>query len=206
MKNAERNRKKGRISFFGTLAVLVSSAFLAALSIVFGKYLAIPIGDIMRFSFESLPIMMAGVAFGPLVGGAVGIVADLVGSVMRGYDINLAVTAGAFAIGVISGTVYSILDKLEKAPFWLKIAATVSLSHIIGSVIIKTFGLAVFYGIPIPTLMLWRLLNYVIVGICDGLVLWYLLKSRLIRAQINSILKRKKFPADEKKEKKGNEL
>ncbi len=184
-------REKGKIVLFKTLTILVCSAFLAAISIVLGKYLQIPLGDVMRFSFENTPILMAGMIFGPLVGGVVGAVADLIGCVMVGYTINPLVTIGAFLIGFISGTVYFLLERFAKCRNAVKISLSVASAHITGSVIVKTVGLAAYYSIPLPTLMLWRLLNYVIVGVLEYLILYYLLKNKLIKAQINSILNKK---------------
>ncbi len=176
---------------FKTLGILVSSAFLAAISIVCGKYLAIPGGDILRFSFENMPILFAGIAFGPIIGAVVGAVADLIGCVLVGYTINPLVTVGAAAVGLVGGSVYYCLSLIKRCPYTVKIAASVALGHIVGSVLIKTLGLAAFYGIPLWALMLWRLLNYVIVGALEGAILWLLLKNRLIISQINSLFRGK---------------
>ena len=70
----------------GHLQRLVFASFLAALSIVFGKYLAIRGGDIMRFSFENLPLLLSGMLLGPAIGTMTAIVADLVGCVLVGYS------------------------------------------------------------------------------------------------------------------------
>ena len=35
--------------------------------------------------------------------------------------------------------------------------------------------------------MLWRLLNYFIVGVLEVLILWYLMKNKQIQKQINSM-------------------
>ena len=51
-----------------------------------------------------------------------------------------------------------------------------------GSVLIKTFGLAVFYDMPLLMLMLWRLLNYLIVGGIEYFLLFWILKHKAIRA------------------------
>ena len=61
-------KKDSELLIFKSLTVLVISAFLAAISIVCGKYLAIRGGDVMRFSFENMPILMAGMLFGPVIG------------------------------------------------------------------------------------------------------------------------------------------
>ena len=58
MKNQASKKHLG-----SNLRLLAVSAFLAALSIVCGKYLALPVGNVLRFSFENLPILLAGMMF-----------------------------------------------------------------------------------------------------------------------------------------------
>ena len=159
---------------------------LVAISILCGKYLAIRGGDVMRFSLENMPIIFAGMVFGPLAGLAVGVVADLVGCLMVGYTINPLVTIGAGIIGLTSGVIPMIFKKTAIRPSII-IAITVSVAHILGSVVIKTVGLAAYYDMPFLILMLWRILNYLIVGGIDGVVLHLLLNNKGIRMQIKEI-------------------
>lgn len=173
------------IAVLKNLKVLACAALFASLSIVCGKYLAIPVGQILRFSFENLPIILSGVLFGPILGLITGVLADLVGCVLVGYAINPIVTAGAAAIGAVSGIVSVVM---KKSPLWARLALSVSLAHISGSVIIKTFGLARWYDFPLYELMLWRLLNYVIIGILEYVILYAILKSRAVSAQIDLML------------------
>lgn len=165
------------------LVVTVTLAMLVAISIVMGKFLAIRGGDILRFSFENLPIIFAGVAFGPISGVLVGVVADLVGCVMVGYAINPIVTIGAAALGFSAGLIFSLLSK-TKINLNVNIFITVCVSHLIGSVLIKTFGLAVFYDMPLWVLMLWRLLNYVIVGVAEAIIITLLIKNKEISSKL----------------------
>ena len=169
-----------------SVKLVATGAFLSAISIVMGKYLAIPVGEILRFSFENLPIILAGMAFGPAAAILVGVVADLVGCVLVGYTINPIITVGAAVIGAVSGISYKLLSHL-KLPYIVKVAFTVFISHILGSVIIKSIGLSAFYSIPLYELMLWRLLNYLIVGIAETLLLFYLMKNKLLASKIKSI-------------------
>ena len=172
-----------------SLKILAASSLLVAISIVCGKYLAIPGGEVLRFSFENLPIMMAGILFGPVVGVAVGVVADLVGCVLVGYTINPLVTLGAAAIGFFAGLVWRAS---RSTPFILRVAVTVFVAHLVGSVGIKTFGLAAYYAFPLWQLMLWRLLNYVLVGAVEGTLLFILLKNKLLIKQFSVIYSAKK--------------
>ena len=168
----------------GHLQKLVVAAFLVALSIICGKYLAIPVGTVMRFSFENLPLLLAGALFGPALGLMTAVAADLLGCVMVGYEINPLVTLGAAAIGLAGGILYRLLKGLH--PFF-RVLITVMSAHVIGSVLIKTVGLSVFYDLPFYLLLLWRLLNYVIVGTVEGVLLYYLLNNRALRHSLEKL-------------------
>ncbi len=174
MSNTQNRR---RVAVFGTLRIMTISALLCAMSIVLGKYLAIRGGEVLRFSFENLPILLAGMAFGPLVGAAVGVVADLVGCLLVGYAINPIVTLGAALIGVSAGVLYHFMKKL---PIGVRAAISVGAAHLLGSVLVKTIGLAAFYDMPLGILMLWRLLNYAIVGTLEALLLIAIFKNRAL--------------------------
>lgn len=177
-------KRKGKSVIFGSLKIMVAAALLAAMSIVCGKYLKIPVGDIMRFSFENLPILLAGMAFGSVVGVITGVVADLVGCLLVGYAINPIVTLGAAAIGLLGGLVYRLCKGL---PLLARSFITVFSAHAVGSVLIKTFGLAKFYSIPFFELMLWRTLNYVIVAALEFVIIYFILKNKAVTSAIDSL-------------------
>jgi len=180
---------QNRISGKMPLRVSVLMAMLSAISIICGKYLAFGVGNVLRFSFENLPIIFASVALGPIPGMLVGIVADLVGCLMVGYTINPLVTLGAAAIGGLAWVGYRITKGL---PVAVRCAVAIGLSHAVGSVIIKTVGLAAYYDMPIYVLMAWRLLNYAIVGALEGVILYALMKNSYLARRINSMLGRNK--------------
>lgn len=163
-------QNKGRTQ----LRALLLMSFFIALSIVFGKYLAFNAGEMIRVSFENLPILFAGIVLGPIAGGTVAVSADLLGCLLVGYAINPIVTVGAAVIGLLGGLVGRLTRKF---PLSLHVACTVLIAHLIGSVGIKTAGLAAFYGVSYPVLLLWRALNYLLVGTAEGILLYILLKS-----------------------------
>ena len=169
------------------LKILVSLSLMSALSIVLGKYLAFNVGSVLRFSLENLPIIFSGLAFGPLAGAAVGLVADLVGCLLVGYEINPIVTFGAVVIGLSAGLCrLPFAGRKEDSPLFMVLAAEL-VSHLLGSVIIKTIGLSAYYDMPFFILMAWRLLNYFIIGALEGSLIYVLLKHPAIRNQIGSI-------------------
>ncbi len=166
-----------------SLKVSVMAAVLVALSIVCGKFMQIPVGESLRFSLENLPILLAGVAFGPLTGGLVGLLADIVGSILHGYAINPFITLGATVIGLLGGAVFRYTPRLSRG--WRAATATV-VAHLVGSVLIKTAGISLFYAMPFAELLLWRLLNYVIVGAVESVLLVVLLRNKAVTSALSS--------------------
>ena len=168
------------------LKITVVLAMLAAISIICGKYLALNAGEVMRFSLESMPIIFAGVVFGPVAGIMVGAVADIVGCLMVAYPINPSVTIGAACIGLVSGVMPMIFKKFNLKSHTLLIIS-VAAAHLIGSVVIKTIGLSAYFEMPFFVLMAWRMLNYIIVGALDGSVIYVILKNKGVQMQIKSL-------------------
>ena len=156
------------------LRVLLLMSLFMALSIVFGKFLAFNLGEMLRISFENLPILFAGLTLGPVAGVTVAVGADLLGCLLVGYAINPIVTLGAATIGCCAGLVGILTRKL---PLSLRVIFTVLFAHLVGSVCVKTAGLAAFYGVSYPVLLLWRTLNYLLVGTAEGILLFVLLRS-----------------------------
>ena len=167
------------------LKVLAISALFAAISIILGKFLAFNVGDTLRFSFENLPFFLSGFFFGGPVGALTALVADIIGCILRGYAINPILTFASVFIGFTSGLLAKLLSKLN---FYIATALNVTVCHFIGSVLIKTVGLSIWYGSPFVPLLIQRSINYIIVAICEYFCLVILLKSKSLKSQISSIL------------------
>ena len=174
-------KKETKYSLLGNLKVWVCASVFVAMSIVLGKFVPLINLDFLRFSLENLPILMSGIAFGPVVGATVGLMADLIGCILVGYQINPLVMLGAVTVGGVSGIVSHFFVK-KFSP--LQLALSVAAAHIIGSVIIKSVGLAAFYDMPLYLLMLIRLLNYTILGVAEFFLIYVLLKNKGISSQI----------------------
>lgn len=184
--NNQKNTKTGSVRIFGTTKILVISALLIAMSIVLGKFLAFNIGDSLRISFENLSILMAGIFFGPSVGAFVGIGADIVGCLLKGYALNPIITVGAGCIGFLSGFIYRKLKTENKI---LKTAVSVGTAHLAGSVIIKSVGLFVYYHTAFQVLAM-RLPIYIITSILESAVIAVLVRNRAFSAQLERMRKK----------------
>ena len=168
----------------GSLRLIIALALLSAISIILGKFLAFNLTEFMRFSLENITVFFAAIAFGPLAGAVVGIVADTVGCLLAGYILNPLITLGAALNGLVAGIVYALLGKAREP---LKISLSVLFGHLIGSVITKTLGLVIYYELPFTLTASWRILNYLIVGTVEIILLCYLFKSKLLLSNINKI-------------------
>ena len=182
-----------QLAVFRNPRALCLAALLAAMSLLLGKFLQIPtpFSEIVRISFENLPVILAGMLLGPLAGAMTGVVADLVGCAAYGYAINPLITLGAGAVGLVAGLV---AWALERAPLPLRVCACVLLAHTVGSVLVKTMGLAAWYlasyQIGYGQLLLWRALNYLIIGTMECLLLYLLLRHRGLARQLERMCKK----------------
>lgn len=164
-----------KVKNLGNLKIMVAAALFAALSIVLGKFLAFNVGETLRFSFENLPIILCGIMYGPTVGAAVGLVADLVGCLLRGYAINPIITLASVFIGFAAGAVFELLKSSNRH---IRLLVTVLVCHIIGSVIIKTIGLSLILNYPFFITLIQRVVNYIIVAAVEFILLGTLLKNK----------------------------
>ncbi len=192
-KNKKRCQNHPRVGGFGSLQRLSFAAILAAMSLVLGKFLQIPnpFQEFIRISFENLPILLAGLSMGPLVGALVGVVADLLGCVLYGYSINPIITLGAATVGALSGV---ISHYVVRKPLLARVIVSSALAHLVGSVLIKSAGLAAWYlakyQLGYAEFLAWRLLNYAIIGTAECLILCLLLSNRAFVKQMERVLKK----------------
>ena len=90
------------------------------------------------------------------------------------------VTLGAITVGLVGGAFWRIFSAFPYAP---RLAISVLAAHLCGSVLIKTVGLwlLIYNEMPFFIVLLWRLLNYAIVGAAELGLLYLLLKNRSLR-------------------------
>ncbi len=191
--NQKPNRRWQKMPVFGSLEGLCFAAILTAMSVILGKFLQIPspFQDFIRISFENLPILLAGFSLGPIAALVVGVTADLVGCLAYGYTINPIITLGAAAVGLISGF---ISRYIIRSPLLLQVAVSTAAAHLVGSVTIKSFGLAVWYldkyNLGYLEFFAWRLLNYVLIATAESLIIYLLFKNRAFKKQMEKMTRR----------------
>ena len=162
-----------------SVRTLTLLALLIAMSIVFSRVLSISTGFV-RFNLGSLPVLLAAIFFGPGAGFAVGALADMIGGVLSGYAINPLITLGAGSIGLVAGYLW---QKLPEMRLGLRLQISVVAAHVVGSIIINSLALRIFYGYA-WSILLTRIPNALILSAVNTVLIRILMENRAVRNAI----------------------
>ncbi len=178
MKKQER-----KIGIFGTIKTMTMAAMLTAMSVVIGIFCKSLLdfgGGLYRVTFENLPIILAGIMFGPIVGGIVGAATDIISYLLSPqiYPINIIVTLGATSVGLISGLFSKYIFKKRG---YARIILPAAFAHIVGSMIIKPIGLFQFY----QWLVLWRIPMYLVIAPLEILIICIMYRNHSVKRLID---------------------
>lgn len=173
---------KNKIFVFGKTKTLVIASLLCVISVLLGKLPAIDISNVIRISFENVPIIFAGWFLGAPAGALVGIAVDLLGCLLKGYAINPVITFGAALVGACAYLPRIIF----KNKITLSLAISVIFSHLTGNVIVKTIGLYWWYEAMRP-ILIFRLPTYIIIAACEFAILALVIKNKQIQKMLDEV-------------------
>ena len=162
-----------------SIKALTTAAMLTAMSVIIGilckNFLNFG-GGLFRITFENLPIILTGILYGPIVGGAVGAATDLISYFLSAqiYPPNLIVTLGATMVGVTAGIFAKFIVKKQG---YAQIIVSGAAAHIIGSMIIKPIGLFQFYQWSV----LFRIPLYLVIAPIEIIILCLLYRNSAFR-------------------------
>ena len=131
-------QKRNRIS----TKTLAYCAMLTALSVVFARLIGLMPSESVRFSLEAVPIFLAGMLFGPLMGGCVGFAADFVGCLFSPFGYNPIFCIPPILYGVFAGLMRPLLRK--RVSLW-RLAIAFLLPVVLGSLLYQSAALAYMY-------------------------------------------------------------
>jgi len=157
-------------------------AVLIALQIVLARFVGLQISEGLRISFESIPVILAGIWLGPLAGVLVGFLSDLFGTLISGYGVYflpLAITP--ILNGLLPGLCcrYIFKSRLTFAKCVVMVIAT----EIISSLLLGTYALTWYYLLFVPnkqmtfSILFVTRLTKVATMVCDALLVWLLHKA-----------------------------
>lgn len=157
---------------------LVFMAFLTALSVILTRLLSVHISfggvEGIRIGIGGLPIIFSGIMFGPVAGGIVGAVADVIGYLLNPMGPYMPhFTFTAFLTGFIPGIMICYLFRRKLNYFTLLVS--IGTGQLISSVILVPIFLENLFGVPLvgtlPPRIITQLINiplysYLVLVLC----------------------------------------
>ena len=132
--------------------LLAVMGVLVAMEVIIAQFVTFRPTQSMKLSLDFIPIVIAGILFGPVPAMIVGLLADILGAFLfpvGPYFPGFTVTAA------LTGLLYGAL--LHKSQSMPRIAAAVGLQQWVLSLLLNSFWLHILYGWPYLPTMLGRL-------------------------------------------------
>ena len=142
---------------FSRVTTLATAGMLVALGVIL-SFFTIQLSDALKISFSFLPLSMGGMLFGPVVGGVMGVVGDVLGYFVRpsgpffpGFTLNALVT----------GAIYGFF--FFRHPVTLKRCALASLSVVLlVNLLLNPMWLSLMYGRAFVALVAVRIIKNIV--------------------------------------------
>lgn len=129
------------MSKFSKTQVIAFSGLLIAIAAVLG-FLKVPVSSILEIRFQSIPMAIGGILFGPVTGGIIGAASDVIcylvkptGPFFPGFTISY------FLTGLIFGLILH-----NKKPSLVRIIIAESLNAVLIGILLNSVWLSLLYG------------------------------------------------------------
>lgn len=177
-----------RTVVFDTYALTVC-ALLTALSVVLARLLTVIPSEVSRFSLEAVPILLAGLLFGPVPGAAVGFAADFIGCLFSPYGYNPIFCLPPILYGLWAGLLRGFV--WQKPTVW-RVALAVFPAALCGSVLWQSAALALVYGgeAKLPfflTRLAARSVQFAFTGAVDTVTVWLLARRNTLSLVLHRV-------------------
>ncbi|WP_317855451.1 folate family ECF transporter S component [Chakrabartyella piscis] len=152
---------------------LTGAALMTTLDVIL-DFFRIAISNLMEISFSFLAVAMAGMMYGPVVGGIVGGVGDIIEFIIRptgpffpGFTLNK----------ILMGVIYGLF-LYKKEITWKRIALAVLVENFLSTIVLTPIWLNILYGTALFTIP--RIIKMVLlypVNVCLLCILCRLMKT-----------------------------
>lgn len=156
---------------------VVTLGLLISLNIILVRFASvrISIGGVegIRIGLGSFPVVFAGLFFGPLAGGIVGAIGDILGFVLNPMGLYMPhFTLSAALAGIIPGLVLNLMGR-ERASFFRLLLACGAGMFVTSIILVPSF-LKSLFGIP-----LWTTLPPRMISLCFTVPIYALFADRI---------------------------
>jgi riboflavin transporter len=162
------------------IPTITGAALLTAMNTVLG-YFSIVIGNFLKIGFSYLTLAIAGFMYGPVVGGILGGLSDILNFIIKpmgpffpGFTIN----------AILTGFIYGLIF-YKKPITLLKVFLTKLFLVIVIDLILGTTWLSILYGQAFYVLLPMRALKAIILLPIDTMLLYFVLSrfSKLVKTK-----------------------
>ncbi len=164
-------KKNGLIKKHGTVfdtKEFVILAALIAIEIILSRFLSITAWD-TKYSLGFIAVMAAGMLYGPLAGGIVGALSDMIGAIL--FPVG-PYFAGFTLTALITGLIFGLF--MHKKPHPVKLVIAVLINQFVLTLLVNTLWISILYGSPFGPLLTTRVTQSLVmtaVQIVIGLIM-----------------------------------
>ncbi|MDR2358019.1 MAG: folate family ECF transporter S component [Oscillospiraceae bacterium] len=157
---------------------MTALAALIAFSVVLTRFLSYAPEGPLRMSVGNMPIVLAGILFGPVGGALAGFAADVIGASVQGYGFNPLLIPTPILMGLIPGLLRPILDREAT---YLRFLLVSILPYIVGSIGYQSYILYTMYGgsYSIWFIYGWRAVIFIITPLVDTFIIYILFRRNV---------------------------
>ena len=149
-----------RSANFRNLNILVILGVMTAMAVILERVIRIDLGTV-RFSLACVCTMITGLWFGPLCGGLVGAMQDVIGCILSGYPPNILILISSTLYGVLPVLIFRALSRRSGTrAVWICISTALTMA--VCSFGFTMPGLILFYGYHPLAVLQMRLVQYAV--------------------------------------------
>ncbi len=157
--------------------MLVTLAMLLAIEIVLSRFLSIQT-PVTRIGFGFVPLVMAGILFGPIPAAIVAVLADVLGALLfptGAYYPPLTITS--LLVGLTYGLfLHKISFKVKSVSDWVRIILCVVVRQGVLALLLQSYWLSLLYGNTYVQVLVTRIPQVLILSAVEIVVIPILIK------------------------------
>lgn len=147
---------------------------MAAISVILTRFLSIQPTNALRFSLGYVPIILTGIWLGLIPAIFVGLVADILGTVLfSSYGWIPALTLAPVMVGAYSGFMAKYYLKNK---FVLSLLIAFLINFLVRG-LFTSYLFTIVYGYEFFITLIWRTVQCVVLTVAETIVIYFLLKS-----------------------------
>lgn len=140
---------------------LVKAAMLTAISIILSRVFGIQLSPNIKISFGTLPLMLTGMFFGPLLGALAGFASDAIGIIINlGGTFHPGFTLSAILTGMVPGLIFKY-GKKKNLNLRILILLVILFVYGINHGLLTPLWLTQLYGTPYKVLLAGRAIKVI---------------------------------------------